>query len=574
MNDFKPPFDEETREREIRKELREPELREPELREPEVREPELREPELREPEIREPEIREGDVPEGEVRETKPNARRALRILAIVLAVLVLLVALLPFVVSFEAVRGRVLAAAESALHRKVEAGRIRLRIFPLSAGVENVTVRNRAGFSTPALLSAEHVSIRLAFWPLLARRADVRKVVLEGASLTVERDPKGALNVADFLAASARTSKGAQPATSAAILISNVEIMRGRLQIVDRRVVSGETVTTTLDAIEGAILGISASTPARFDLDGRLLAEGAANVTLKGTFGPPKPGRPLAESAVAATLSAKNLALAKLGPYLGAKQEADPGTLSLDATANGAILGALRLAGNVKLVPREGGGPLPSLDGQLSAVLDWPHGTLSVDQSPITIAKIPLMVQGRVDGLRKAPRVDWKLATPGEVAIDGVSGLPDAAGTLPADFKISGRVRLTAEVAGSSEDRTRHASLAAVPLEASQGGQPILAAPSATITLESRVGAPTTGRLSVPSGKLKGAPFQNLLADWSLDKGVLSLSPADSGAARVSADLTEARGQALVDALTKLLQDFVTAPAASPASPASAAAAR
>jgi len=145
MNDFKPPFDEETREREIRKELREPELREPELREPEVREPELREPELREPEIREPEIREGDVPEGEVRETKPNARRALRILAIVLAVLVLLVALLPFVVSFEAVRGRVLAAAESALHRKVEAGRIRLRIFPLSAGVENVTVRNRAG---------------------------------------------------------------------------------------------------------------------------------------------------------------------------------------------------------------------------------------------------------------------------------------------------------------------------------------------------------------------------------------------------------------------------------------------
>jgi hypothetical protein len=555
MNDYTPPFDEVTRQREVR---------------------DLK---LRDGEVPEGEIREANPPNGE----SPNARRALRILAIVAAVLVLLVAALPFVVSFDAVRGRVLAAAETALHRKVEAGRIRLRIFPLGAGVDNVTVRNRPGFATPALLSADHVSIRLAFWPLLARRADVRRVVLEGASLTVERDPKGALNVADFLAASARPSRGAQPATSAAILISNVEITRGRLQIVDRKLVPGETLTTTLDAIEGAILGISASSPARFDFDGRLLADGATNVTLKGTFGPPKPGRPLAESGIAATLSAKNLALARLGPYLGAKQEADPGVLSLDATANGAILGALRLAGNLTLVPREGGGPLPALDGQLSGVLDWPHGALTLEQSPITIAKIPLMVQGRVDGLRKAPRVDWKLATPGEVAIDGVSGLPDAAGTLPADFKISGRVRVAAEVAGSTEDRTRHASLAAVPLEVSQGGQSILAAPSATVTLESRVGAPTTGRLSVPSGKLKGTPFQGLLADWSLDKGVLTLSTASgsegegsaghsaavAAAPPVSADLSEARGQVLVDALTKLLQDFLTPVGSSSASPAS-----
>ncbi len=531
MNDFTPPFDEVTREREIK----------------------------------DVELRDGEVPESEAPAARspdgrsPNARRALRILALVLAVLVLLVAALPFVVSFEAVRGRVLAAAETALHRKVEAGRIRLRILPLGAGVDGVIVRNRPGFTTPALLSAEHVSIRLAFWPLLARRADVRKVVVEGATLTVERDPNGTLNVADFLAASARTSKGAQPATSAAILISNVEISQGRLQIVDRRRVPGETVTTTLDAIEGEILGISASSPARFDLDGRLLADGAPNVTLKGTFGPPKPGRPLAESGIAATLSAKNLALARLGPYLGAKQEADPGVLSLDATANGAILGALRLAGNLRLVPREGeAGPLPSLDGQLAGVLDWPHGALTVEPSPVTIAKIPLMVQGRVDGLRKAPRVDWRLVTPGEIAIDGVSGLPGEAGTLPADFKIAGRVRLTAEVAGTSEDRTRHASLAAVPLAVSQAGQSILDAPSATATLESRVGEPTTGRLSVPSGRLRGVAFENLLADWSLEKGVLTLSRADAAAPPVSADLSAARGQLLVDALAKLLQDFLT----------------
>ncbi len=552
MSDYTPPFDEETREREIREELRKPEIREPD--------------------IREPEIREGEVREAEIPEAKPNARRALRIVAIVVGVAVLLVAALPFVVSLDAVRGRVLASAEASLHRKVEAGPIRLRLLPLGANVEKVTVRNRPGFESPALLAADRVSVRLAFWPLLARRAEVRKVVLDGATLTVERDPKGALNVGDFLAASARPSKGAQPATSAAILISNVEITRGRLQFVDRGAVPGETVTTTLDAVEGAISGISASAPARFDFDGRLLAAGPSNVAFKGTFGPPKPGRPLAESLITATLSGKNLALAKLGPYLGVKQEADPGVLSFDATANGAVLGALRLAANLTLAPREGGGPWPALDGQLTAVLDWPHGALTLEQSPITIAKVPFMAQGRVDDLRTAPRFDLKLATPGEVAIDGVSGLPDAAGTLPADFKIAGRIRLTAEVTGTTADRARHASLSAVPLEVSQAGQPILSTPSASATLESQVGEPAImrGRVSLPSGKLKGAAFQNLLADWSLDKGVLTLSPASgsAGQAPATADLSEARGQALVDALTKLLEQLTGQATAAQPSPA------
>jgi hypothetical protein len=179
-----------------------------------------------------------------------------------------------------------------------------------------------------------------------------------------------------------------------------------------------------------------------------------------------------------------------------------------------------------------------------------------------------MTVQGRIDGIRTAPRLDLRFATPGEVAVDGVSGLPGPAGTLPPGVKLSGRVRLTAEVAGTSADRTRHASLAAASLEVSRDGQPLLDAGNASVTLESRVGEPRRGRLSMPSGKLEGAAFQNLLADWTLEKGVLTLAPAGEetggGAPRApsaSADLSDARGQALLDALTKLLREFLHAPA-------------
>ena len=120
------------------------------------------------------------------------ARRILLALAIVVGLLVAVIAALPSLLSFDAVRARLVAAAESALHRKVEARAIRLQIFSgLGAGAEGVVVRNGPGWETPALLTAERVSVKLAFWPLLSRRIEIRRIVLEGATVTIERDPRG-----------------------------------------------------------------------------------------------------------------------------------------------------------------------------------------------------------------------------------------------------------------------------------------------------------------------------------------------------------------------------------------------
>jgi AsmA protein len=507
----------------------------------------------------------------------PVARRLALVLAVVVGLLFVLVAALPYLVSLDAVRTRVVAAAESALHRKVEAGAIRLQIFSgLGAGVEKVIVRSKPGWESPALLSADRVSVKLAFWPLLSRRVEVRRVVLDGAAISVERDPTGALSIDDFLSASGRPSAGAQPATAAAFLISNVEITRGRLSFVDRKIAPGETVTTSLEDLSGRISSIGPSAPARIDLAARSLpdtggrpAVAARNFRLKGAFGPPKPGQPLGESPLRMSLSAKGVALAKLGPYLGAKQEADPGVFSFDATFDGAFLTALRIAGNLALVPRAGGGsPIPAIDGQFVATLDWPHGVLILEKSPIAVAKLPLTMQGRIDDLRTAPRVDLALATPGEAAIDSVTGLPGVAGTLPAGLKLSGRVRLSAEVSGPMGDLAAHASVAAAPLEVSQDGQPTFTAASATATLESKGRGPLSGRIQVPAGKLEGLNFENLLADWSWDEGALVLSPVAEVCggrltARVEADLAHAesesraylelagvRGEALVETMT------------------------
>ena len=102
---------------------------------------------------------------------RPAVRRLIWIAAIVVGLIFVVLLALPYVVSLDSMRARVVQRAEAALHRKVEIGRIRLQILSgPGAGVEKLVVRNGPGWESPTLLTADVVSIKVAFWPLLQRR--------------------------------------------------------------------------------------------------------------------------------------------------------------------------------------------------------------------------------------------------------------------------------------------------------------------------------------------------------------------------------------------------------------------
>ena len=127
----------------------------------------------------------------------------------------------------------------------------------------------------------------------------------------------------------------------------------------------------------------------------------------------------------------------------------------------------------------------------------------------------------------RTPRVDLRLSTPGDVAIDDVTGLPGIAGTLPANVKLSG----SAPARGDDRravHRSRHPRLRWTrrPSGSASDGQPFFAVPSVRATAGSRGKGPLTGRVTAPSGTLKSLPFADLAANWSWDKGALTLRPS------------------------------------------------
>jgi hypothetical protein len=478
-----------------------------------------------------------------------TVRRLLTALAIAAGLLLVLLLALPYIVSLDSVRARILAAAESSLHRKVEAGAIRLEIFSgLGFRLEKLTVRNRPGWQTPALASVDRLSVKVAFWPLLSRRVEVKRIVLEGPTVSIERDPKGKLNVGGALEPA---PAGGAARSVAALLVSRLQISRGRLLFVDRKVSPKETITIALDDLTGEISDVGPTSAARFDIAGRFLNETLRNLELKGTVGPPDPERGLGQAPLHATFAAKKLALSWLQPYLGTSVNFDPGVFSIDGTAEGAISGVLKLAGNLSLAPPAASSAVPSIEGRFAMQLDWPAGTLEVAKSPLSIAKLPLTAEGKIDGLRATPRLDLEIATPGEVPLDTVTGLPRLAGSLPADVKLSGRARLEASIAGPFADLTTQASVDAAPFSVDRGEEALLAAPAVRATLASRGKEPLTGRITAPSGNFQKLPFENLEADWSWDKGALTLTPAlrafgGALSGRVEADLSHPKSESHV----------------------------
>ena len=456
----------------------------------------------------------------------PAARRLLLVAGVSAGVLAGLLLALPYVVSLDAMRARILAAAETALHRKVEAGAIRLEIFSgLGARIERFAVRNGAGWESPSLVSADRLSVKIAFWPLLSRRVEVRRVILDGVTVSVERDPGGALNIDDFLPkAPAGAEQGGKP-PAAAPLVSRIQISRGRLLFVDRKVSPGQAVTTSLEDLTGEITGGGPAPAARFDLAARFLADSGRNLSLKGSLGPAPPGGERGQVPLHAAFEASRLALSRLGPYLGLPKGTDPGVFSADGAVEGALPGPLKLTSNLSLLPQSPSSTIPPIEGKLALTLDFPGGSLVIAKSPLAVAKLPLTMEGRIDGLHGSARVALRLATAGDVPLDGVTGLPGLSGALPAGAKLSGRVRLEAGIEGPPSDLQARASVDAAPIGVLLSGQSLFAAPAARATLASRGKGPVSGRVTAPSGRLQKLPFENLAADWTWDKGALAVSP-------------------------------------------------
>ena len=116
--------------------------------------------------------------------------------ALVVILLVLLVLSLPFLLDLNRYRDHYLPILEQALHRTVDVQDVRLTLYPtLGVQLREVVIADDPTFNSGPFLTIPSVQVAVQWKPLLQRRIQVDRVMVEGAVIQVIRSAKGDFNV-------------------------------------------------------------------------------------------------------------------------------------------------------------------------------------------------------------------------------------------------------------------------------------------------------------------------------------------------------------------------------------------
>ncbi len=132
-----------------------------------------------------------------------KSKKGLKILAGIIAIIVILLIVATVAVKIiftkEKLMAMLLPKVETALKRKVEIQDINVSIWGgLGVDVKGMKAFNPPGYTQNALFQFDQLQVRVKFLPLLHKRIEVKKVILENPVFNLEKAPSGVSNYSDL----------------------------------------------------------------------------------------------------------------------------------------------------------------------------------------------------------------------------------------------------------------------------------------------------------------------------------------------------------------------------------------
>lgn len=435
-------------------------------------------------------------------------------------------------------------------------GDIGWRFWPsLGLSLEQVALRNPAGFAEPDLVRFEQGEASVGLLPLLSHKLEIGKVTLSGAHLFIQTKADGSSNLRDLLKASAdpkgeaTTSEPAATTPPAASDKQPWQISLQGIALVDASALVRDDRSGTVSRLDRLDLDLGQLTPGEW-VPVTLAAKGAQGdlaFDLKGQA-QLKPAREAMKSEL------KDLNLS--GSLNQPAQRLDAFTLKADRLALGEWSSlSLSLSG------AQGAADKPTLAGTLEGTL---KARLDENLQLLEISDAVLAAKLSVDSLPR-PQMQVKLAGFARAELDKqavtlsnlVMGVDDALlsgsgavrlGAVPkVDFDLKGdKLDLDAWLGQSA----KAAPAAATSGAAASAGAPAQTAAQALSTVEPDLTAlkavDLSGRLQLGSLRLKGLDLSAVDLQLALAGGQLTLKQFSAGVAggKVTASgLLDARQQ-------------------------------
>ncbi len=168
-------------------------------------------------------------------------KRLLWVIAGLIALLLVAALAIPRVIDLEPLKARWLPVAQEAIGREVSVGRAALSLFPLGVTIRDIRVMDDPGISRDPFLTADTVTIRVAFWPLLRKRIEVTGAVVHEPAIVFIKNERGRWNYETLGPSSPPTSNGgpAEPPKPGAAgplfpVFAAVRVINGAVVVMDR----------------------------------------------------------------------------------------------------------------------------------------------------------------------------------------------------------------------------------------------------------------------------------------------------------------------------------------------------
>lgn len=215
---------------------------------------------------------------------------------------------LPRLVDINAYRDEIITTLQQSINRKVDfkSGSFAWHFGP-SFDFNGVTVKEPDGGSD--FLTAERISVKLGFWPLLEKKVVLQDLAAEGAVLNLIRNGDGSLNISDLL----KPSKD-----SVSVHFRKIRLKRSTAQWRDLQV-QKDGFQTVIRNISLDLDNLSRGRKGNVKLscDFPAVSGQSGSLALSTSVKLPAVGRPLGETQLNGTIDLKQFDISRNWPYLG-----------------------------------------------------------------------------------------------------------------------------------------------------------------------------------------------------------------------------------------------------------------
>jgi AsmA protein len=368
-----------------------------------------------------------------------NAKRAIRMIAIIAGILIVIAAVLPFLVDVNSFRPKLEGELTNALSRQVKVGNLSLSIFSRTVSADNISIADDPAFSRDPFVTAKQLKVGVEVMPLVFfKTLHVTGITLDEPQITLLKTASGKWNFSSIGGSAPPAAQA--PATEPQAAQPRGALSVDKLTVANGRLLLGEANSSekphVYDKVNVEVTNFSPASQFPFKLTAAL--PGGGDLSMTGTCGPINAGN------TAATPFAGQIKVHRLDLAASGLVEASTGIQGLadfDATvgSNGVEVKSIGTLTAQKLKLAEKGAPA-GRSLQMKYIVDHNLKTQTgtISEGEVSMGKAMAHLTGSYQAQGAATVVNMKLVGDSMPVDDLEAMLPAVGVVLPSKSQLQG----------------------------------------------------------------------------------------------------------------------------------------